>query len=224
MRRISLLATISALVLVAPVAGQAAKPGKPPGKPGASSVTIVAAPNPILYDNSVAISGKLTASTLAGVSVTLKAAPYPYTSFVQVATATTDVQGVYHFTQSPKFNTEYRVMAKSKSQATSTTLLVQVRTRVSLHVSTATPAVGARVKFSGSVTPAHDGQMVLIQRRSRTGTFVTVTTATLLHTTTGGSIYRKTLRIKASGTYRVIKSHDAYNAIGVSALRRITVH
>ena len=101
---------------------------------------------------------------------------------------------------------------------------VQVRTRVSLHVSTTTPAVGARVKFSGSVTPAHDGQMVLIQRRSRTGRFVTVATTELLHTTTGGSIYRKTLRIKASGTYRVIKSHDAHNAIGVSALRRITVH
>jgi len=220
-RRISLLATISALVLVAPGAGQAAKPG---GKPGPSSVTIAAAPNPILYGNSVAISGKLTASTPAGVSVTLKAAPYPYTSFVQLATATTDIQGVYQFAQSPKLNTEYRVMAKSKSQATSTTLLVQVRTRVSLRLSTTTPAVGARVRFSGSVAPAHDGQMVLIQRRSRTGTFVTVATATLLHTTTGASIYRKTLRIKASGTYRVVKSHDVDYAIGVSGLRRITVH
>jgi hypothetical protein len=154
----------------------------------------------------------------------LKAAPYPYTSFVQVATATTDIQGVYHFAQSPKFNTEYRVMAKSKSQATSTTLLVQVRTRVSLRLSTTTPAVGARVKFSGSVTPAHDGQIVLIQRGSRTGTFVTIATATLLHTATGASVYRKTLRIKASGTYRVVKSHDANNAIGVSGPRRLTVH
>jgi len=223
MRRVSLLATISALVLVAPMAGQAAKPGKS-GKPGPSSVTIAAAPNPIIYGNSVAISGKLTATTVAGVSVTLHAAPYPYTSFAQVATATTDTQGVYHFAQSPKLNTEYRVMAKSKPQATSTTLLVKVSTRVSLRVSTTTPAVGARVKFSGSVTPAHDGQMVLIQRRSRTGTFVTVATTTLLHTTTGTSIYRKTLRIKASGNYRVVKSHDAAYAIGVSALRRITVH
>ena len=172
----------------------------------------------------MAISGRLTANTLAGVSVTLKAAPYPYTSFVQVATATTDVLGVYHFAQSPKLNTEYRVMAKSKAQATSTTLLVFVGTRVSLHVSTTTPAVGARVRFSGSVTPARDGQVVLIQRRSHTGTFVTVATATLLHTSTGASIYRKALRIKASGTYRVVKSHDADYAIGVSGLRRITVH
>jgi hypothetical protein len=220
MRRISLLAALSALALVAPVAGQAAKPGKP----GPSSVTITAAPNPILYGNSVAISGKLTAGTPAGVSVTLKAAPYPYTSFVQVATATTDVLGVYHFAPSPRLNTEYRVMARSKAPATSATLLVFVRTRVSLHLSTVTPAVGARVRFSGLVTPTRDGQVVLIQRRSHTGTFVTVTTATLLHTSTGVSIYRKTLRVKASGTYRVVKSHDAQYAIGVSELRRITVH
>ena len=218
-RRVSLLATISALVLVAPVAGQAAKPGKP----GPSSVTITAAPNPTFYGNPVAISGRLTANTLAGVSVTLKAAPYPY---LLCAGGDRDDRGPgrYHFAQSPKLNTEYRVMAKSKAQATRTTLLVFVRTRVSLHVSTTTPAVGARVRFSGSVTPARDGQVVLIQRRSHTGTFVTVATATLLHTSTGASIYRKALRIKASGTYRVVKSHDADYAIGVSGLRRITVH
>lgn len=218
-RRISQLATISALVLVAPVASQAAKPGT-----GASSVTIAAAPSPVRYGRSVTISGKLTARTPAGVSVKVEAAPYPYTSFKPVATATTDVQGVYHIAQSPTLNTKYRVTAKSHPQATSTTLLEQVRTRVSLNVSTTTPAAGARVKFSGSVTPAHDGQKMLIQRRRRTGTFVTVATTTLLHTTTGASTYRKTLRINASGTYRVIKRRDADHATGVSGLRRITVH
>jgi hypothetical protein len=61
---------------------------------------------------------------------------------------------------------------------------------------------------------------VLIQRRSRTSTFVTVATTTLL----SHDHLPKTLRIKASGAYRVIKSHDAAHAIGVSGLRRITVH
>jgi hypothetical protein len=222
-RRISLLAMISALVLIAPVTGVAAKPG---GKPGnvASSVTIAAAPNPILYGHSVTISGKLTAKTVAGVFVTLEAAPYPYSSFVPVAMAPTDSQGGYVFAQSPKLNTEYRVMAKSKPHAASTTLLVQVRTRVSLHLSTTTPAVGTRVKFSGSVTPAHDGQMVLIQRRRLNGTFVTVASTTLLHTTTGASSYNKKVRINASGTYRVIKPHDADHATGLSGTRKITVH
>jgi hypothetical protein len=64
MRRVSLLATISALVLVAPVAGQAAKPDDKPGA-SASSVTITAVPNPIPYGHSVTISGKLTAKTLS---------------------------------------------------------------------------------------------------------------------------------------------------------------
>ena len=150
-RRISVMAVTSALVLVAALAAEAKKP---PGGNGPSSVTITAAPNPILYGHSVAISGKLTAKTVAGVSVTLKAATSPYKSFVSVATATTDSLGGYHFAPSPKLNTEYLVMAKSKPSATSTTPLVQVRTRVSLHVSTTTPPVGARVKFSGTVTPA----------------------------------------------------------------------
>lgn len=216
-RRIAVMAAISGLVLVVPLVGQA----KPPFP---SSVTIAAAPHPILYGHPVAISGKLTAKAVAGVSVTLKAAPFPYTSFVSVATATTDSLGVYNFAPSPKLNTEYRVMAKSKPSATSTTQLVQVRTRVSLHLSTRTPKVGARVKFSGSVTPAHDGQTVLIQRRRLNGTFVTVATTTLLHTTTDSSAYRKTLRIKASGTYRVVKPHDAKNATGFSRLTRITAH
>jgi hypothetical protein len=66
--------------------------------------------------------------------------------------------------------------------------------------------------------------MVLIQRRSRTGTFVTVATTTLLHTTTGRIDLPQDLRIKAIGAYRVVKSHDADHAIGVSELRRITVH
>jgi hypothetical protein len=67
-RRISVMAVTSALVLVAAWAAEAKKP---PGGKGPSSVTITAAPNPILYGHSVAISGKLTAKTVAGVSVTL---------------------------------------------------------------------------------------------------------------------------------------------------------
>ncbi|MHB8656532.1 MAG: hypothetical protein ACYC91_01045 [Solirubrobacteraceae bacterium] len=223
-RRISVMAAMGALVLVAPGASQA----KPPGGHGGripSSVTIAAAHNPILYGNSVVISGKLTAKTVAGVSVTLKAAPYPYTSFAPVATTTTDSLGGYHFSPSPKLNTEYRVMAKSQPPAISTTLLMKVRTRVAFRLSTRTPKVGARVTFSGSVTPAHNGQLVLIQRRRLNGTFVTVATTRLSRTITGAfSTYRDNLRIRASGTYRVIKLHDADHAIGFSRLLRITVH
>lgn len=220
-RRISLMVAMCALVLVVPVAGLA----KPPGGPFPSSVTIAAAPNPIVYGHSVAISGKLTAKTVAGVSVTLIAAPYPYTKFAPVANTTTDALGSYHFAPSPKRNTEYRVMAKAKPTATSRTLLVYVRTRVAFRLSTTTPKIGARVRFLGSVAPAHNGQLVLIQRRRPNGMFVTVARTRLRRTISGAvSTYRDTLRIKASGTYRVIKPHDADHAIGFSRWLRITVH
>lgn len=221
-RRISLMAAMCALFLVAPVAGQAKPPG---GGPFPSSVTVAAAPNPIVYGHSVAVSGKLTAKTVAGVSVTLVAAPYPYTTFAPIANTTTDTLGDYHFAPSPKRNTEYRVMAKSKPAATSRTLLVYVRTRVAFRLSTTTPKVGARVRFVGSVAPAHNGQLVRIQRRRPNGSFVTVATTRLRHTISGGfSTYRDTLRIKASGTYRVIKPHDADHATGFSRRLRIRVH
>lgn len=223
-RRIFLMAAIGTVVLVAPVAGQAKPPGGK-GGPAPSSVTIAAAPNPVVFGHSVAVSGKLTAKTVAGVSVTLTAAPYPYTSFAPVANTTTDSLGVYHFAPSPKLNTEYRVMAKSKSPATSPTLAVHVRTRVAFRLSTTTPRIGARVRFSGSVAPAHNGQLVLIQRRRLNGTFVTVASTRLSRTITGASsTYRDTLRIKASGTYRVVKPHDSDHALGFSRRLRITVH
>ncbi len=223
-RSISLMAAIGALGLVVPVAGQAKQPSGNAGSTP-SSVTAAAAPNPVVDGYSVAITGKLAAKTAAGVSVTLTAAPYPYTTFAPVANTMTDSVGVYHFAPSPKLNTEYRVMAKSKPPAISPTLLVYVRTRVAFGVSTSTPKIGARVRFTGSVTPAHNGQLVLIQRRRPNGTFVTVASTRLVRTITGAfSTYRATLRIKASGTYRVIKPHDVDHAAGFSRLRRITVH
>ncbi len=112
-RSISLMAAIGALGLVAPVAGQAKQPSGNAGSTP-SSVTAAAAPNPVVDGYSVAITGKLAAKTAAGVSVTLTAAPYPYTTFAPVANTMTDSVGVYHFAPSPKLNTEYRVMAKSK--------------------------------------------------------------------------------------------------------------
>jgi hypothetical protein len=217
-RRISLMAAAGALILIAPSAGQAAPPIP-------SSVTAAAAPSTVLYGHAVSISGKLTAKTVSGVSVTLMAAPYPYTSFAKLATTTTDGTGLYHFAPAPKLNTEYRVMAKSKPPATSQTLVVYVRTKVGFNLSTTSPKIGAHVRFSGTVTPAHDGQLVLIQRRRANGTFSTVTRTRLSHTISGAfSTYRVTMAIKANGTYRVVKSHDGDHASGVSRTLRITVH
>ena len=175
-RRTLLLSASAALLFVLPVVSQAAKPPKPPPPPPpTSSVTITATSNPITFGSVVTISGKLTVtnsgvtSNPTGASITLEQDPYPYTTPTPLTTVGTVPGGTYSFSATPTVNTEYFVKSKTKPTATSTTILVLVRTKVSFHLSTTTPKIGARVKFSGSVAPPKNGQLVLIQRKNSLG-------------------------------------------------------
>jgi hypothetical protein len=67
-----------------------------------------------------------------------------------------DAAANYSFQVTPALNTRYHVVAKSPP-ATSADVTVRVRTRVGLRLADRTPARGARVRFRGSVLPAHDG-------------------------------------------------------------------
>jgi len=225
-----LLATTSVVLLLAlPAVSSSAKPPKFP--PPSAAVTIIATPNPLTFGQPLTLSGQLTTTTNGvttaptGVAVTLESAPYPYLPLTPFITTATTPGGAYTATDTPAFNTEYLVKAASKPAATSVIVLVQVSTRVSFHLSTTRPRAGTRVRFSGTVSPAKSGQVVLIQRLTGTGTFVTVATSLLYPAGNGtASTYNRTLRIRHSGTYRVVKSHDIVNAIGISAPHHITVH
>jgi hypothetical protein len=83
---------------------------------------------------------------------------------------------------------------------------------------------GAFVRFFGSVSPAANGRLAFIQRRTATGSYRTVTTAVLRATTSSTrSSYSKRVRIFATGVYRVrIRGHVPYGASN-SRSRRITV-
>ncbi|HET9025209.1 MAG TPA: hypothetical protein VFN64_11590, partial [Burkholderiaceae bacterium] len=107
---------------------------------------------------------------------------------------------------------------------TSTSAFVRVRLRVSFKVSDSTPKKGARVRFSGTVAPAHDGKPVLIQKKTSKG-YVTVTRTTLLDNGTDTSKYSKRVRIRRSGTYRVVvQSLDQEHDNGTSRSRTLRVH
>jgi len=99
-------------------------------------------------------------------------------------------------------------------------VFVRVRLRVSFSVSDATPKRGARVRFSGTVAPAHAGKPVLIQKKTASG-YKTVARAT----TTSTSKYSKSLRIKSKGTYRIVaESLDQDHDNGTSRSRTLRVH
>jgi hypothetical protein len=191
----------------------------------AAAVTIAATPQVVRLGRPVTIAG--TVAGRPGARVELEATPFPFTDpFKNVAQGTADAAANYSFQSTPALNTRYHVVARSP-QASSADVTVLVRTRVGLRLGDRTPARGARVRFRGSVLPAHDGSVVRIQRRTsagwRTIARPVLRTASPIDGVTR-SKYRKRIRIRRSGAYRtVMPAHDDH-ARGKSRKRRAVVH
>ncbi|MDX6644008.1 MAG: hypothetical protein QOD76_1970 [Solirubrobacteraceae bacterium] len=192
--------------------------------PTPHQLTISAAPSTVVFGKSVAITGKLTGTNSAGETITLSDDPFPFGNFQKLATTSAAVDGAYALTAFHTVNTRYETDAKSKSPATSPIATVLVAPKVGLRVSDKTPAAGHRVTFKGTVTPAHDGQTISLQRRTSSGKWKTVATSTLTDAGTAFSRYSLRRKVSSSGTYRVLKPADADHARGQSSKRRLTVH
>jgi hypothetical protein len=224
---------ISALAVSASVLSVGAATAKPPPTGGTSGATIAAKTNPVVYGSPTTISGVVTGKHASGATVTLQGDPYPYTGpFSKVKTTTATSTGQYTFRVSPSLNTTYQVVAHTAPQATSPKLIVRVRVKITLQVSTTKPAAGQRVRFSGFVLPAYNGKSVLIQRKSATG-WKTVTSAKLIAGTpvktvfgmTPRSTYHKRLGVLRSGTYRAyFNPRDGRLLANASKLRKLIVH
>jgi len=199
-----------AALLVLPAAALAAKPAP-------KTVSIAAAPATLTFGHATTISGTTSPNT----TVTLRADMFPFGgSFAQVATATSSATGAYSFSVKPDAITHYRVTAKTHPTAQSAVAIVSVRWRVTRTVSTQHPKRGTRVRFAGSVSPAHVGGTAQLQRRTASG-FKTVGTAKLTAATATRSHYSLRIRVKRSGTYRVRVQADGAHLAGNS--RRITL-
>ena len=202
-------------------------PGQAP--PGGNAVTIAAAPSTVTFGRPTTISGQVTGPDNAGVEVELESNPAPFTAGFKNAgvKATTNAAGNYTMAVTPTVNTRYRVTAKTRPRVTSPETLVNVRVRVGLRLSDSTPRAGQRVRFFGAVTPAHDGKIVRIQRRTSAG-WRTVARATLVTGTTVNGVarskYSKRIRIRRSGTYRArMTPGDGDHVRGTSPRRRARV-
>jgi hypothetical protein len=208
---------VSVVAVVLPVVAQAAhKPGHAPGQPNPTAdLSIAAAPNPTLFQRATVIAGRLKGPGNAGRTVVLREDAFPFGTAVEnVATATTGANGDYAFTRHPARNTAYQAVVGTTVSATT---VVDVRIRIGLRVSDATPQVGQLVRFGGRACPAHDGLPARIQRRTASGTFRTVRRTTL-RGATGCSVYTRRFRVYRDGAYRVV-ADDADHARGFSPTR-----
>jgi hypothetical protein len=208
----NLLATAALLAL--PAVALAAKPAP-------KSVTITAAPATVTFGHAVTVSG----TTSPGTSVALRADTFPFGgSFAAVATATSDAAGAYSFTVKPSEITHYRVTAKTHPTAQSAIATVSVRWRVTRTVSTLTPKRNSRVRFSGSVYPAHNGGKAELQRRTASGFRTVRTVALTAASVTTHSHYSLRIRVRRSGTYRVHVAADGAHLAGNSRRVSLKVH
>jgi hypothetical protein len=192
---------------------------------GAAPVTIAATPRVVGFGKPVTIAGQVVGRP--GTKVDLEQTPFPFTDpFKNAAQGTTDAAANYSFQATPAVNTRYHVVAKSPP-ATSADVTVFVRTKVGLRLGDRTPRRGARVRFRGSVLPAHDGQAVRIQRRTRVG-WKTIATPVLRAATPLDGVtrsrYRKRIRIHRSGVYRTVMPRHGDHARGKSRKRRAIAH
>lgn len=208
-----------ALLLAGATAAPAQKPPKPPG---AQDVTLAANPSPVTFSTPLTLTGDVKGAK-GGVMVTLQERPFPATVAAVAATTTTDDKGRYTFTVRPRVNTTYRVLAGTQPPAQSAELFVPVRPRVGFRVSDTTPSRGERVRFSGTVRPAHDGRRVSVQRKRPDGSFATVTRARLRDAGSRFSRYSRRITLRRTGVYRIrIAGHDDH-AEGFSRERTLTV-
>jgi plastocyanin len=177
--------------------------------PSPHSLSIAASSPRIVFGEKVTLSGTLTGSDNVGETVTLDEDPFPFGEFRNAATTRTTAGGAYAFERTPSLNTRYRADAKSKSPARSPEVTVLVAPAVVFNVSDTTPRAGQRVRFSGTLAPAHDGAKVSIQRRRSSGGFRTIARATLTDAGDALSNWKRTLTINTTGTFRVVlPAHD----------------
>ncbi|MFI4977181.1 MAG: hypothetical protein ACHQC8_00665 [Solirubrobacterales bacterium] len=136
-------------------------------------LTIQTTADPISYGQAVKITGVATGSAQP---VTLLARTAG-TGFVEVAHQTTDASGNYDFEESPLRSTSYRV---TDSSTMSTELFEGVKYALVTGTVPETAQTGQQLTFSGTLAPAHVGQVVLLEREGSSGiNFHVVETATV---------------------------------------------
>jgi hypothetical protein len=178
----------TAVVLVA-----AAAPAIAQGPP--TRITIVSVFDPITYGDKTFINGQLVGDDQGGQVVTLQAAPFPFMAWTDVAQMSTDYAGYYSFKQLPAATTHYRTVWNGQVMS-EREVEVTVAPRMTLK---ATPAGSKRIRFSGTLAPAHADAHVAIQRQTRSGAWTTVANARLRRGTTfaGRLRARKPIRLRA---------------------------
>ncbi len=180
-------------------------------------------PDPIIYGQSVTISG-VVAGAAAKQPLTLLARTHGG-PFTPVAKGETESGGTYKFTQSPVQNTAYMV---TSATAKSAVLFEGVKYLISAAPGASTVQVGQPLTVTGKVTPGHVGQVVYLERQnaSKIGFHVVeVGTVSAVNPTTKEGTFTITHAFVGAGpaALRVVAAGDPQNQGVASSLFNVEV-
>jgi hypothetical protein len=184
-------------------------------------VSLAATPNPIRTGRATQLAGVLSGTGNAGRQVVLQANPWPYAAWVQEGNVqVTSPTGAFAFNLlSVDINTQYRVLMTARPEVVSPVVVLGTTVKVTRHAKVFRGNRRGRIHFWGTITPALDGQAVLIQKL-RGGEWVTTAQTHARATKKNRSRYTRTIRRKRGGRYRVVVV-DATGAHSPSVSRSI---
>jgi hypothetical protein len=192
-------------------------------------VSLAANPNPVSVGGVTTLSGVLSGTGNAGRDVVLKSNPWPYTQgFLPVGNVlVTNPDGSFSSTiASVPVNTQFLVQMPAKPEVFSPVVVVGTTVKVTRHVSVRRGDRRGRLRFRGRVRPAVDGREVVIQKLRRSNGVWMNIARTFTRATAGDfSRYRKTIRQRRGGRYRVVVvMDDKYSSSASRSLKVRRVH
>jgi hypothetical protein len=188
-------------------------------------LSLFAGPYPVPYGAPFSLGGTLSGTGNASQTIILRRNPFPFTGGLQPFgnRVVTDASGNFSVTFLNLPSTSQFQASVDGRNVSSPVITVPVVVRVGTEVSRTRVVRGGRVRFTGSIRPARDGARVSLQKRDSRGRWVSVAHTTARHRDAGVSTYRRTIRVRRGGRYRVhVTSPDGYFAS--NAGRTVVIH
>jgi hypothetical protein len=195
-------------------------------KPKPLAFSLAATPNPVSAGGTTTLAGFLDGSFGDDRRIVIKSNPWPYAQgFLPVGNQLiTNADGSFSMTlPSVAVNTQFIVQMMAKPEVVSAPLTVGATLDVTRRVKVTRGDRRGKLRFRGRIRPAVDGEQVLIQKlRLKDGVWLTVGETFARNNGDSSSRYRKTIRQKRGGRYRVLVNVDegTYSPSSSRSIRR----
>jgi hypothetical protein len=182
-------------------------------KPQPLGFSLAATPNPVSAGGATTLAGVLSGTNSDDRRIQVKSNPWPYTQgFLPFGNQmVTNADGSFSLpVLSVPVNTQFIVEMVARPDVVSTPLVIGATLEVTRRVRVVRRGErSGRLRFRGRIAPAVDGEQVLIQKlRLSDGVWVTVAETFARNGGDSSSRYRKTIRQRRGGRYRVLVNVD----------------